>query len=94
MNRQEFIEKLVLLYEDFTEENIEVRKEAYELVLDEELDYSIVFKKLLENYESFRFAPPPATIFKIYENKYDAETERQIAKVKQIEEERRKRYGW
>ena len=27
-------------------------------------------------------------------NKYDAETERQIAKVKQIEEERKKRYGW
>lgn len=30
----------------------------------------------------------------IDKNKYDAETERQIAKVKQIEEERRKRYGW
>lgn len=27
-------------------------------------------------------------------NKYDAEIERQIEKVKQIEEERKKRYGW
>lgn len=71
MNRKEFIEKLVILYEDFTEQNLKPRKEAYELVLDEKIDYNIVFKKLLKNYESFKFAPTPATILKIInENDY------------------------
>lgn len=66
MNRKEFIEKLVLLYEDFTEKNIKARKEAYELVLNENLDFEKIYKKLLEQYESFKFAPTPAIILKIY----------------------------
>lgn len=71
MNRKEFIEKLVILYEDFTEKNLRPRKEAYELVLEEKIDYNEVYKKLLKNYESFKFAPTPATILKIInENDY------------------------
>ena len=71
MNRKEFIEKLVILYEDFTEKNLKPRKEAYELVLDEKIDYNNTYKKLLKNYDSFKFAPTPAIILKIMnENDY------------------------
>jgi hypothetical protein len=67
MNREEFIEKLVLLYEDFNEKNIKARKEAYEIVLSNELNFDKIYKTLLEQYESFKFAPSPAYINKLIE---------------------------
>lgn len=67
MNRKEFIEKLVLLYEDFTEKNIKARKEAYEIVLSNNLNFDKIYKTLLEQYESFKFAPSPAYISKLIE---------------------------
>lgn len=71
VNRKEFIKKLVVLYEDFTEKNIKARKEAYELVLEEKMEYGELYIKLLKKYESFKFAPTPATILKIMnENDY------------------------
>ena len=65
MNREEFIKKLVLTYEDFTETNIKPRQEAYIIALDENLDYDKIFKFLVKEYESFRYAPTPAYILKV-----------------------------
>ena len=67
MNRKEFIEKLVVLYEDFTEKNIKARKEAYELIIDEKVNFDRLWQELLKNYDSLRFAPSPAYLNKIIE---------------------------
>lgn len=86
MNRKEFIEKLVILYEDFTEKNIKARKEAYELVLDEKIDYDNVYKKLLKSYESFKFAPTPAIILKtINKDETNIQMQKEINFIKQLE---------
>lgn len=65
MNRQEFIEKLVITYEDFTEKNIKARQEAYNIALDETLNFEKIFEYILKEYDSFKFAPTPAYILKI-----------------------------
>ena len=86
MNRKKFIEKLVILYEDFTEKNLKPRKEAYEFVLDEKIDYDNVYKKLLKNYESFKFAPTPATILRILnETNNDVKLQKESEFIKQLE---------
>lgn len=65
MNRQEFIEKLVITYEDFNEKNLKARQEAYCIALEDGLDYEKIFKYLLKEHESFKFAPTPAYILKV-----------------------------
>lgn len=69
MNRQEFIEKLVLLYEDFTEKNIKARKEAYEIVLPDILPYKKTYEQLwidlIKSHDSLKFAPSPAFLLKL-----------------------------
>lgn len=71
MNRNEFIEKLVNTYEDFTEKNTEPRIEAYLVVLPEKLphknNYENLWAKLLKNYDNLRYAPSPAYICKLIE---------------------------
>lgn len=67
MNRKEFIEKLVVLYEDFTEKNIKARKEAYEATIDEKVNFDRLWQELLKKYDSLRFAPSPAYLNKIIE---------------------------
>ena len=63
MNRKEFFEKLIDLYEDFTEKNIKPRTRAYCAVLDENIDYDLLYKFMLQEHNSFRIAPSPAFLF-------------------------------
>ena len=91
MNREEFIEELVNLYDDFTEKNIKNRQRAYMTVLPETLEggtYDDIFKKLLENYESFCYAPTPAYLVKLLPKKYNPYYNQSID-----EERYRRQYG-
>lgn len=65
MNRNEFIQKLIETYDDFTEKNTKTRIEAYCNALNDDLNYEKIFQTLLQEYESFRFAPSPAYILKV-----------------------------
>lgn len=69
MNKQEFICKLVSLYDDFTDKNIKPRTEAYDLGLSENLNFDDLFKKVIENYPSFKIAPTVAQILEIKNKK-------------------------
>ena len=76
MDKQMFLDELVNLYEDFTEKNITPRLKAYNLVLVGNIDYSRLYKKLIQTYKSFSFAPSPAVIFEIVED-FKREKERE-----------------
>lgn len=65
MNRDEFFKFLIETYDDFTEKNTKARLKAYKLVLDEGINFDILHKKTLENYQSFRYAPTPAQLLNI-----------------------------
>lgn len=67
MNKNEFLQKLVDLYEDFTEENTKTRIEAYLVVLSENINYNKLWQILIKNYDNFRYAPSPAYINKLIE---------------------------
>ena len=71
MNRNEFIEKLLNFYEDFTEKNTKNRVEAYLLVLPKELPsgftYEQLWIKLIRSYDSLKFAPSPAFLLNLIE---------------------------
>lgn len=60
MTRDEFLEKLIELYEDFTEKNTKQRIEAYKIVLDKNINYDELLKYTLENHDSFKYAPTTA----------------------------------
>lgn len=61
LNRESFLKKLFLMYPaNFTKENAPIWKEAYELVLDENLNYDKLFKILVKDYKSIATAPAPA----------------------------------
>lgn len=63
MNRDEFLKKLIEIYEDFTEKNIATRIEAYCAVLDENIDYDLMYKFMLLEHNSFKYAPTPAFLY-------------------------------
>lgn len=69
MEQQDFIVKITEVYsEDFTPKNLIARMEAYKIALEgKEVDYDKLFKRILEKYESFRFAPSPSFICKMIE---------------------------
>lgn len=69
MEQQDFIVKITEVFsEDFTPKNLIARMEAYKIALEgKEVDYDKLFKRVLEKYESFRFAPPPSFICKMIE---------------------------
>lgn len=77
MNKNDFIRKLISIYEDFTEKNIKSRTEAYCLALDDDLDFEKIFKYLLKEHESFRFAPTPAFILKVIIPKIKADEQKE-----------------
>ena len=91
MDKQMFLDELVNLYEDFTEKNITPRLKAYNLVLVGNIDYSRLYKKLIQTYKSFSFAPSPAVILKIEEDKRrEKERENYQREMEQKELERQK----
>lgn len=86
-----FLDELVNLYEDFTEKNITPRLKAYNLVLVGNIDYSRLYKKLIQTYKSFSFAPSPAVIFEIVEDfRREKERENYQREIEQKELERQK----
>ena len=91
MNKQTFLDELVNLYEDFTEKNITPRLKAYNLELVGNIDYSRLYKKLIQTYKSFSFAPSPAVIFEIVEDfRREKERENYQREMEQKELERQK----
>ena len=91
MDKQMFLDELVNLYEDFTEKNITPRLKAYNLVLEGNIDYSRLYKKLIQTYKSFSFAPSPAVIFEIVEDfRREKERENYQREMEQKELERQK----
>lgn len=61
MTRDEFLEKLFLMFPNtFTENNIAIWKEAYEQVLKADWDYKKLFYKFLKSYQHTNIAPAPA----------------------------------
>ena len=91
MDKQMFLDELVNLYEDFTEKNITPRLKAYNLVLVGNIDYSRLYKKLIQTYKSFSFAPSPAVIFEIVEDlRREKERENYQREMEQKELERQK----
>lgn len=69
MNRNDFIEKLIDFYDDFTEKNTKNRIEAYLIVLPKELPYKKTYDNLwidlIKSYDSMKFAPSPAFLLKL-----------------------------
>ena len=91
MDKQMFLDELVNLYEDFTEKNITPRLKAYNLVLVGNIDYARLYKKLIQTYKSFSFAPSPAVIFEIVEDfRREKERENYQREMEQKELERQK----
>lgn len=91
MDKQMFLDELVNLYEDFTEKNITPRLKAYNLVLVGNIDYSRLYKKLIQTYKSLSFAPSPAVIFEIVEDfRREKERENYQREMEQKELERQK----
>lgn len=93
MDKQMFLDELVNLYEDFTEKNITPRLKAYNLVLVGNIDYSRLYKKLIQTYKSFSFAPSPAVIFEIVEDfrrEKDRENYQREMEQKEIERQKAK----
>ena len=61
LNRESFLKKLFLMYPaNFTKENAPIWKEAYEIVLTENLDYNKLFNIMVKDYKSIATAPSPA----------------------------------
>ena len=61
LNREAFLKKLFLMYPaNFTTENAPIWKEAYEMVLPENLNFDKLFYKLVKDYKSIATAPAPA----------------------------------
>lgn len=68
MNRDDFLQFLIETYEDFTEINTKPRLRAYKAVLKEDFNYDDLYKKTLENYQTFKIAPTPAQLLE-FKNK-------------------------
>lgn len=73
MNKKDFIKKLLEIYEDFTERNTKARTEAYMIALDHDLDFDKIYKMLIKEYQSFKFAPTPAYIINVIVPKVEQE---------------------
>lgn len=69
MNRDEFLQFLIETYEDFTEKNTKPRLKAYKAILKNDFNYEELFKKTLENYQTFKYAPTPAQLLEIKNKK-------------------------
>lgn len=67
MNKQDFFNKLIELYEDFNEHNIKSRLEAYNLILQDKviIDFNKLYIDLLKEHNTFKYAPSPALIHKV-----------------------------
>lgn len=87
LNREAFLKKLFLMYPaNFTKENAPIWKEAYELVLDENLNYDKLFKILVKDYKSIATAPSPAW-FQDYKEICSPKKENEaLAEIKKLQE--------
>lgn len=87
LNRESFLKKLFLMYPaNFTKENAPIWKEAYELVLDENLNYDKLFKILVKDYKSIATAPAPAW-FEDYKIVCEEKKENEeLAEIKKLRE--------
>ena len=91
MNKTEFLKEITSLYDDFTDKNKFARLKAYNLVLVGNIDYSRLYKKLIQTYKSFSFSPSPAVIFEIVEDfRREKERENYQREMEQKELERQK----
>ena len=87
LNREAFLKKLFLMYPaNFTKENAPIWKEAYELVLDENLNYDKLFKIHVKDYKSIATAPSPAC-FQDYKEICSPKKENEaLAEIKKLQE--------
>lgn len=69
MNKEQFILELINLFDDFTEKNTPARVKAYDFILKDDFNYDELFKKTLENYQTFKYAPTPAQLLEIKNKK-------------------------
>lgn len=65
MNKQEFYDKLINLYDDFNDKNIEPRFEAYNTVLGEYNNFDKLYLDLLKEHSTLKYAPSPALLYKL-----------------------------
>lgn len=87
LNREAFLKKLFLMYPaNFTKENAPIWKEAYELVLDENLNYDKLFKILVKDYKSIATAPSPAWLQDYKEICSPKKENEALAEIKKLQE--------
>ena len=69
MNKEQFILELINLFDDFTEKNTPARVKAYNFILKDDFNYDELYKKTLEHYQTFKYAPTPAQLLEIKNKK-------------------------
>lgn len=61
MNRAEFLEQLTKMYPNsFNQANLQIWMNGYKKVLSENLNFDVLFEKLITEYMSIHTAPAPA----------------------------------
>lgn len=87
LNREAFLKKLFLMYPaNFTTENAPIWKEAYEMVLPENLNFDKLFYKLVKDYKSIATAPAPAWFEDYKETCKEKQQDKALAEIKKLRE--------
>lgn len=87
MNKDEFLVKIIDLYDDFNDKNTGNRIHAYNSVLKGDIDYQKLYDDLMQTYESFNCAPSPAHLYKLIEKE-----RRRLYEIR-LDEEYEKRFN-